>query len=244
MRHFGLIGFPLGHSFSKEYFDDFWQREAIKNVLFSNYEIATIEELTPLLKDPVLHGLAVTIPYKKAVLPYLTLMKQAVKEMGACNCIRIKKGKLYGYNTDYIGFAKSFMPLLKPWHTHALILGTGGASAAVAYTLMRLGISYRFVSRQKDTNGVFLSYEELDKTLLGTYTVIINATPVGTFPEVDASPQIPYDLLGPKHYLYDLVYNPSLTRFLALGQLQGATIKNGADMLVIQAQENWRIWNS
>ncbi len=162
--------------------------------------------------------------------------------MGACNCIKVDKNKLYGYNTDVVGFEKSFITHWQPHHTHALILGSGGASAAVEFVLKKLNIMYQIVSRSGTSNGM-IRYENITEEVMKEYSVIINCTPLGTYPKVDEAPPIPYHLLSPKHYLFDLVYNPPLTRFLSLGKEQGAAIQNGYDMLTIQAEENWKIWN-
>jgi shikimate dehydrogenase len=163
--------------------------------------------------------------------------------MQACNCVKIENGKLKGYNTDVIGFEKSFKPLLQPHHTHALILGTGGAAQAVEFVLQKLGIQYGFVSRTPKAIRATMHYDALDEGLMQQYTVIINTTPLGTYPDVDTCPPIPYHWLSPQHYLFDLVYNPEKTLFLTKGQQRGTLIKNGYDMLVIQAEENWKIWN-
>ena len=244
MRTFGIIGFPLSHSFSQKYFTQKFHDEYISDALFLNFPIETIDALPKLLKAiPGLQGLAVTIPYKKKVLPFLQSVTAEVQAMGASNCLKISNGTLHGFNTDVLGFEKSFVTHLKPHHTKALILGSGGAAAAVEFVLQKLGITYKIVSRNaKDANTI--TYSGVTKDVLDEYTVIINSTPLGTFPKVDEAPDLPYPFLTPEHYLFDLVYNPSLTKFLALGEAQGAAIKNGYDMLTIQAEENWRIWNS
>jgi shikimate dehydrogenase len=164
--------------------------------------------------------------------------------MGACNCVKIKEGKLVGYNTDVVGFEKSFIKKLRPHHKKALILGKGGAAAAVEFVLRKLGIDYTFVSRIGNAASGILSYEDLSPEILTEHTIIINTTPLGTFPKVDEAAEIPYHLLTPKHYLFDLVYNPAETKFLRLGKEQGTAIENGYEMLVLQAEENWIIWNS
>jgi len=244
MRTFGVIGFPLSHSFSQRYFTQKFEQEGITDAVFKNYAIKDIDELENVLAtEPNLQGLAVTIPYKKAVLPFLNTATEAVQQMGACNCIRIKDYSLTGYNTDIIGFEESFKTHLQPQHTKALILGSGGAAAAVGYVLRKLDIEYLVVSRRSLPEKHIIDYKVVDAELLHQYTVIINCTPLGTYPNVDEAPELPYQLLTPQHYLFDLVYNPPLTRFLALGQAQGATIQNGYDMLTIQAEHNWRIWN-
>ena len=242
MRTFGIIGFPLSHSFSQKYFTQKFLDEYISDALFLNFPLNSIEALPKLLKSvSELKGLAVTIPYKKQVLPYLESVAANVKAIGACNCITVNNGKMYGFNTDVTGFEKSFVTHLQPHHTHALILGSGGASAAVEFVLKKLGIAYKIVSRSAADN--MMTYADMNADVMKTYTVIINSTPLGTYPETEEAPNIPYNLLTPKHYLFDLVYNPPLTKFLLLGEERGATIQNGYDMLTIQAEENWKIWN-
>lgn len=240
MRIYGLIGYPLSHSFSKKYFSEKFNREGIINTQFKNFEIPTIHQLTEIFTIENLHGLAVTIPYKELVIPFLDDISAEVKSIHACNCITIKAGKRIGFNTDYLGFKVSFEKQLLPHHTDALILGTGGASKAVAYALRQMGIHYKMVSRHADTN--FISYQEINAELMDSFQVIINCTPMGTAPNINEAPDIPYHLLSEKHYLFDLIYNPTLTKFLQLGQDRGAIIKNGYDMLAIQAEENWKIW--
>jgi len=242
MKLYGLIGYPLSHSFSKKYFDEKFVKEGIQDAVFEMFSIERIELLKDVLQqNKSLLGLAVTIPYKKEVIPFLDTQSHAVKEIGACNCITIREGKLAGYNTDVIGFEKSFSKHLNPIHQQALILGTGGAALAVEYVLRKLSIPYKFVSRNK-TQGHFI-YEELNEAVMQQYQIIVNTTPLGTYPKVDAAADIPYGLITPNHYLFDLVYNPAETKFLRLGKEHGATIENGYEMLVLQAEENWKIWN-
>ena len=242
MRLFGLIGYPLAQSFSKKYFDEKFSREGMTDCVFQNFPIDTIASLPQLLNEhPQLEGLAVTIPYKQSVIPFLSEIKIPAG-LDACNCIRISKGNLTGYNTDYIGFEKSFTPLLSSHHTRALVLGNGGATAAVIFVLKQLEIPYTIVSRQLH-HGSKLTYEQVDAACIAEHTIIINTTPVGMYPHLDQSPSIPYAAITSKHLLYDLVYNPDKTQFLLKGEGQGAQIKNGGDMLVLQAEENWRIWN-
>ncbi len=268
MRLFGLIGYPLGHSFSKKYFTQKFSEEGIADAEYELFPIDAITLLPELLKaNPGLQGLNVTIPYKEQVLAYLDVAG-ITAQIGACNCIHIKEGKLFGHNTDVVGFRESFVPGLRPGDTHALILGTGGASKAVAFALEQLGISYRYVSRNggmadtqpisglsQPSSGVTadpagtpqtqaFSYEAITPELLQTYTVLINCSPVGTYPSVDEAPLLPYDALNSRHYLYDLVYNPEVTRFLKEGAQRGAVTRNGYDMLRLQAEESWKIWNS
>lgn len=242
MRTFGILGYPLTHSFSQGYFRDKFSKEGITDAEFQLFSLPEIADFTALLAaETTLEGFCITIPHKKNILSFLHESSEGVQAMGACNCVRVKEGRLIGYNTDVLGFEQSFTPLLQPHHQQALILGTGGAAAAVEYILKKRGIAYRFVSRT--AGGENLSYNDLTPDVIAAYTVIINCTPLGTFPNTEASPNIPYSLLTSRHYLYDLVYNPPLTQFLARGEAQGATIKNGHDMLLIQAEENWKIWN-
>lgn len=243
MRRFGLIGFPLSHSFSKKYFSDKFEREGYHDHVYELFPIASIEMLPSLIQSyPDLVGLNVTIPYKQAVIPYLH-QKELPGGMNASNCIRVRNGHLTGYNTDVTGFEKSFITKLKPHHTKALVLGNGGATAAVVYVLKKLGLEFDIVSRQKREGSSF-TYHDLDKKVIEQHTVIINASPVGTYPAVEECPDIPYEYLSSDHYLFDLIYNPSQTTFLKKGEQRGAATKNGYDMLEIQAEESWKIWNA
>ena len=244
MRQFGLIGYPLTHSFSKKYFSEKFQREGISDARYDTFPLESIEQFPGLVEQfPDLCGLNVTIPYKKAVIPYLDALDPAAEAIGAVNCIRRYNGKLSGYNTDAIGFEQSLVPLLQPHPGKALILGTGGASFAVRYVLGKLGIPYTFVSRNSDRKGI-LRYSDLGEQEMRDYTLIINATPVGMSPREQEAPDIPYEYLGSGHLLYDLIYNPERTLFLAMGEQQGARIKNGMEMLYLQAEGSWAIWNS
>jgi shikimate dehydrogenase len=242
MQTFGLIGYPLSHSFSKNFFDKKFEEENLNDHYFENYSISDIDQLHDILKNPTLKGLAVTIPHKRSVIDFLYQSDPVVKKIGACNCIKIRDGKLTGYNTDVIGFEKSFIKKLQAQHQQALILGTGGASAAVEFVLQKLHIPYQLVSRNKKNNS--LSYDDLNEALIHQYPIIINTSPVGMYPHIDEAPLIPYQFITPAHYLYDLIYNPAETKFLKEGKLKNATIENGYDMLVLQAEENWKIWNS
>ena len=244
MRQFGLIGYSLSHSFSKKYFDEKFVREGITDALFENFSLDSITLLNEVMKNKNLLGLAVTIPYKREVIPFLNEVTDAVNLMNACNCIKIQKGWMVGYNTDVVGFELSFVKHLQPQHKNALILGTGGAASAVEFVLQKLGIPYRFVSRKKDDNGQSLTYDQLNETILNEYQVIINCSPLGTYPKVDEAPAIPYDHITSQHYLFDLVYNPAVTKFLRIGIEKGAVIQNGYEMLVLQAEANWKIWNA
>lgn len=242
MKRYGLIGYPLGHSFSQQYFSEKFLQEKVTDCRYENFPINSIDELKPLLQSyPDLCGLNVTIPYKKEVLAFLDVLSPAVQSIGACNCIKIKEGQLFGFNTDLIGFQKSLQPFLKPEHQAAFILGTGGAASAVAYVLNELAIPFQYVSRNK-TEGV-ITYEDITEQLIHTHRLIINTTPLGMYPSVDACPPLPYTLLTKDHHCFDLIYNPAETLFLKKAAAHGATIQNGAEMLVIQAEESWRIWN-
>ena len=242
MRTFGIIGFPLSHSFSQKYFTQKFLDEQIADAVFTNFPLTNIDALQSLIQaNPNLKGLAVTIPYKKQVVSFLHSATSYVKAMGACNCIKVSNGRLYGFNTDVLGFEKSFVTHLQPHHKRALILGSGGAAAAVEFVLQKLGIAYMVASRQASDN--MMKYEDMNEEVIAKYEVIINCTPLGTYPNVDEAPALPYFLLTPKHYLFDLVYNPPQTKFLSLGKAQGATVQNGYNMLTIQAEENWKIWN-
>jgi len=242
MRLFGLIGYPLSHSFSKKYFSAKFEREALIDCRYETFSIPSISDLTKILSDnSELCGLNVTVPYKQEVLSFLTEKTPLVNKIGACNCIKIKNGRLTGYNTDAPAFEHSLKEKLQSHHTKALILGTGGAAKAVEYCLRLLKIAYKYVSRKPSARNY--SYEQLTDDMMQEYTLIINATPLGMYPNVIEAPQIPYHALGQRHYLYDLLYNPEKTLFLQKGEDQGASIKNGYEMLVLQAEESWKIWN-
>ena len=245
MKTYGLIGYPLGHSFSKGYFTDYFSQEGI-DAEYKNFELPNIEALIDVLQsESTLQGFNVTIPYKQQVFPYLRELDTAAQAIGAVNVVKVIRHDgnvhLKGYNTDYIGFTDSIRPYLKPHHTHALVLGTGGASKAVAYALQQLGLKTRFVSRTSREN--IISYDELTPELMTQYTVIVNTTPLGMHPKVDECPPLDYTQLTSQHLLYDVVYNPAKTLFLQRGESAGATICNGMDMLIGQAKAAWTIWN-
>lgn len=245
MKHFGLIGFPLGHSFSKKYFSAKFESENI-DAEYSLYELSEITEFGKLLKQKELSGLNVTIPYKEQVIPFLDELDDTAAKIGAVNVIRFirenERLTLKGYNSDAIGFENSLAPLLKPHHTRALILGTGGASKAIRYILNKLGIETTYVSRSPKAGQI--SYKQIDRQLISEHTVIVNASPVGTFPHSDECPDIPYEFLSDRHLLFDVVYNPAETLFLKKGKEQGAACLNGEAMLVGQAVAAWQIWNN
>jgi len=241
MKVYGLIGYPLSHSFSKGFFAEKFQREGITGCVYENFPLASISELPALLERTDLHGINVTIPYKEAVLPFLDELSPAAEQIKAVNCIRFHEGKRTGFNTDVIGFKRSLLPLIKPHHTHALVLGTGGAAKAVMFVLEELNIPFTVVSRSAQPGTV--AYEAVDATVIEMHTIIINTSPVGMYPQTDAAPVLPYDAITRHHLLYDLIYNPAETLFLQKGAAQGAAIKNGHEMLVLQAEASWEIWN-
>ena len=244
MQQYGLIGYPLGHSFSKRFFTEKFENEQI-NAIYESYPIDNIQKLTKIIASVELSGLNVTIPYKEQVIPFLDELDNDATEIGAVNVIKFIRSNnaltLKGFNTDAIGFENSIRPLLKPHHSKALILGTGGASKAIKFVLQKLGIETVYVSRTPTVGQ--LTYGELNEMILSDFTVIVNASPVGTFPNVDTCPAIPYQFLTDKHLLYDVVYNPAETLFLKKGREQGAVGLNGEQMLVEQALAAWEIWN-
>lgn len=246
MKQYGLIGFPLKHSFSKQFFTEKFKQENIDSE-YLNFEISDIKNFAEIINsNPNLAGLNVTIPYKEAVIPFLDELVPEAKEIGAINVITISQKDnrpyLTGYNSDVIGFQQSIAPLInKNIHKKALILGTGGASKAVERGLKNIGIETTYVSRKKSFG--ILTYEELNQHTFEEYKIIVNSTPLGTFPNVDEAPEIPYQYLTNDHLLYDLVYNPTETKFLRMGKEAGAEIKNGAEMLELQALAAWDIWN-
>ena len=245
MKVYGLIGNPLGHSFSKQYFTEKFEKEQLTDCRFELYPLENIHELTSLLNSvPDLDGLAVTIPYKEAVLPFLNSVDEEAAIIGAVNCIKISAGKLLGYNTDSTGFKRSLIPLLQSHHTRALVLGSGGSSRAVQYVLRKLNIDFLVVTRNKILQEGFIHYDLISENMMHQYPLIINCSPVGMFPHENNKPAIPYQYLNKGHLLFDLVYRPAETKFLQEGKLHGSTVKNGFEMLVIQAEENWKIWNS
>lgn len=244
MRQFGLIGYPLTHSFSQRYFTEKFEREGIKDCGYSNFPLAGLSDMPAMLATPDLCGFNITIPYKEGVIAWLDRKDPVVEAIGACNCVRIEEGQLVGYNTDVIGFEQSFVRKLAAGHRHALVLGTGGAAKAVVYVLQRLGIDHRLVTRAENPQLGHLNYTEVDAALLETYTVIINTSPLGMFPHTEECPALPYEALTAKHYLFDLIYNPARTVFLRRAEERGAVVENGYDMLIGQAEESWRIWNS
>lgn len=245
MQKYGLVGYPLKHSFSIGYFNEKFSSEKIE-AEYINFEIPDINNFPEIIEaNPNLHGLNVTIPYKEKVIPYLDELDKQAAAIGAVNVIKIirnkgGKPKLIGYNSDIIGFTQSIQPLLQSHHKKALILGTGGASKAVFHGLKNLGIEAKFVSRTARFG--MLTYEELNAEIIKEYTVIVNCTPVGMYPKVDACPDIPYEAITSEHLLYDLLYNPNITLFMKKGEVKGAVTKNGLEMLLLQAFAAWEIW--
>ena len=244
MRKYGLIGFPLSHSFSQRYFTEKFQKENIGDCQYQAYSLPQIGDLSALLEDPLLCGLNVTIPYKEQVIPFLHVQDPVVAKIQACNCIAIRDGRLTGYNTDVVGFRQSLLKKLQAHHDRALVLGTGGAAKAVEFTLQQLGIAYQVVSRRAGISEKHLRYEQVDADTMRACTLVINTTPLGMYPKVEEFPPLPYEAIGPEHYLFDLVYNPAKSAFLEKGEERGAAIENGYEMLILQAEESWRIWSS
>ncbi|PZX94803.1 shikimate dehydrogenase [Flavobacterium aquariorum] len=242
-KRFGLLGRNISYSFSKGYFTEKFSKEHFEGCTYENFDIPEINNFTELKENNAdLNGLNVTIPYKESVIPFLDKLSKNAQQIGAVNTIKFtKKGKLKGYNTDYYGFKKSLEPLLQPHHKKALILGTGGASKGVAFALDQLDITYTFVSREAKQNCI--DYSVINATTFDNYQIIINCTPVGTSPNVDLFPLIPYEFFTEKHIAYDLIYNPAETQFLNKAKAHGAQIKNGLDMLIFQAEKAWKIWN-
>ncbi len=243
MSEFGLIGKNISYSFSKTHFMAKFKNEDLP-YSYENFDIEDVSEITNILQEHKdLMGFNVTIPYKEKIAPYLDSIDKKAKKIGAINTVKItKKGKLKGYNTDYYGFLKSIVPFLKSHHKKALILGTGGASKAIAYALKRLKIKHHYVSRTQKTIAKY-TYTELTDAIISDYPILINCTPIGTHPNVNSCPDIPYNGITKNHLLYDLIYNPEQTKFLLCGELKGAKTCNGLKMLELQAEKSWKIWN-
>src|SRR6056297_161196 len=240
---FGLLGKNIAYSFSKGYFSSKFSDLGLSNCSYENFDIEDISEFTEIIENTTnISGLNVTIPYKQAIIPYLNELEASAKAIGAVNTIKISPSGLKGYNTDAYGFQKSIEPYLKNHHKKALILGTGGASKAVAHILKKLNIDFKFVSRTAKNNG--FTYESLNQRIIEDFTIIINCSPLGTFPNITEKPCIPYTFITKYHLLFDLIYNPEKTAFLAQGEAKGATILNGLRMLELQAEKAWEIWNT
>ena len=241
MRTFGLIGYPLAHSFSKSYFERKFDRENILDAEYQNFPLSSIEEFPELIKSiPNLKGLNVTIPYKESIIPYLTELDETAQAVGAVNTIKFIDGKLIGCNTDAWGFAKSLLSMASPEMKKALIIGNGGAAKAVKYVLGRIGIEYQIVNRTASEG--LLSFEDLNDDLISSIQLIVQTTPVGTSPNVNEMPPIPMGAIGSSHRAFDLIYNPEETLFLKEMRARGAKTKNGLEMLQAQAEESWKIW--
>ena len=248
MRRFGLIGFPLSHSFSARYFTEKFNTENITDVIYENLPIENIGNIEEILaKYPDLEGLNVTIPYKELIIPYLDELDKTAKEVEAVNTIKFIRNEgekviLKGYNTDVYGFKAALEPFITCYHRRALILGTGGASKAVSFILRKLGIPSDLVSRNK-TEYIYKTYDELTAEDIADFQLIINTTPLGMYPDMDQYPEIPYEGIHNGQILFDLIYNPEETQFLAKGRERGATTINGLEMLKLQAEKSWKIWN-
>jgi len=242
MKTYGLIGKNIDYSFSRTYFNQKFSSEKI-DAIYKNFDLEDIAEFPKLLREGKnINGFNVTIPYKEAIIPYLDEIEDTAKEIGAVNTIKIKgNGKLIGYNTDFFGFSEALKSYLKPHHTKALILGTGGASKAVSYALQKLGIEFTYVSRSKSSHNFI--YSDLTPEIMEEYDLIINCTPLGTFPNIEQFPPIPTQFLTSKHLIFDLIYNPSHTKLMKLALNQNAEVTNGLTMLEFQAEKAWEIWN-
>jgi len=242
MTTFGLVGKDIDYSFSRKYFSKKFSNENI-NAEYKNFDISAIDKFNEIIKENVISGLNVTIPYKEAIIPYLDHLNPHAEKIEAVNTIKFEKdGSLCGYNTDYWGFLESLKPHVEPQHSKALILGTGGASKGVAYALKLLDIDFKFVSRKPEKDQ--LSYSELDQKIIKEHSLIINCTPLGTYPNVEKHAEIPFEFISENHLICDLIYNPSETKLMKLASEKGAKTVNGLHMLELQAEKAWEIWNS
>lgn len=237
MKQFGLIGKNIAYSFSKNYFADKFKRENSLDTHYELFDLQEIKEVEKLFENPKLKGFNVTIPYKEKIIDYLDELSPEAKEIGAVNCVKIIGSKRIGFNTDAYGFKESIRPLLAKQHQKALIFGDGGAAKAIQFALKQLEIEFQVVSRRGD-----FQYTDLDQKTLQSHLILINTTPLGTYPNLEQKPEIPYEFIGPKHLVFDLIYNPEKTKFLKLAEKKGAQIKNGYEMLVLQAEKSWEIW--
>ncbi len=240
MKQYGLIGKKLSHSFSPSYFSKKFMELGV-NAQYLAYELEQIDEVKTLFAKSI-NGFNITIPYKEEIIPFLDGLNEDATEIGAVNCVENIDGKFIGHNTDWVGFKDSLLDLIGSSRDNALVLGFGGAAKAVVYALKKLGIKYKIVSRQQGDK--FIKYDELNEEIILNHSIIINTTSLGMYPHIDTFPELPYDHISKAHFLYDLVYNPELTLFLEKGKNKGASIKNGHDMLILQAEESWRIWNN
>lgn len=246
--HFGLIGKSLSHSFSKSYLEEKFIKEDKEGFQYSNFDLESLDNLLQIITDNHLSGLNVTKPYKESIIPFLNELDVTAKEIGAVNCIKITWNNntpyLIGYNTDYYGFAQSIKPFLEPIHQRALILGTGGASKAIAYALKNVGVDFYYVTTGEKKSANYFHYAELNEYVLNAFKLIVNCTPLGMYPKTDACPEIPFQFITTEHLLYDLIYNPEETLFLQKGKAQNAVTMNGLNMLKLQADKAWEIWHS
>jgi shikimate dehydrogenase len=248
MKTYGLIGYKLGHSFSRNFFTEKFKTEGLEDYEYVNFELDSIEEFPAIFdQGKAICGLNCTIPYKQQIMQYMNEIDEEAAEIGAVNTVKVihQNGKriLKGFNTDLYGFENSLRPMLEDKHQKALILGTGGASKAIKYLFDKTEIAYLSATTKEELGEKEIGYNQLTEELMNEYLIIINATPLGTFPKVDTCPNIPYQFVGPDHVLYDLVYNPAETLFLKKGNEQGAKTKNGLEMLHLQALKSWEIWN-
>lgn len=246
--HFGLIGKSLSHSFSKSYLEEKFIKEDKEGFQYSNFDLESLDNLLQIITDNHLSGLNVTKPYKESIIPFLNELDVTAKEIGAVNCIKITWNNntpyLIGYNTDYYGFAQSIKPFLEPIHQRALILGTGGASKAIAYALKNVGVDFYYVTTGEKKSANYFHYTELNEYVLNAFKLIVNCTPLGMYPKTDACPDIPFEFMTSEHLLYDLIYNPEETLFLQKGKAQNVVTMNGLNMLKLQADKAWEIWHS
>lgn len=243
MKKYGLIGKNISYSFSEKYFTEKFARQGIHDCSYGIFDIQDISEVKDILCDGEIRGLNVTIPYKLEIIPFLDEISDEARQIGAVNTVKISPdGRLSGYNSDVYGFRQALAPFLESRHQRALILGTGGASKAVAYVLKGLGIDYFFVSREKRSESRLLTYSELTQAHVKSCPLIVNTTPLGTFPRTDTCPDIPYESLGTDNLLFDLVYNPAETLFMKKGRENGAAVSNGLTMLALQAEKSWELW--
>lgn len=244
MKKFGLVGKSLAHSFSKSYFEKKFSDSGLTDCQYENFEIAHLELIRSVLSTPGLIGLNVTIPYKEDIIPFLDQLDETASAIAAVNCIRINDGKTTGYNTDVYGFQQSIKPFLDVNHERALVLGTGGASKAVVYALRQVGVQvFSVTSDPAKRNENTFTYSDINEAMMNACRLIVNTTPLGTFPDTESCPDLPYQFFGPTHLAYDLVYNPAETKFLKQARAQGATGMNGLSMLQLQAEKSWEIWN-
>ncbi len=244
MLNFGLIGRSLSHSFSKSYFDKKFKELGLQDHAYLNFELKTIDEFKKVLKTENLKGLNITNPYKEEIIPFLDELSIEAKEIGAVNCIKIENGKAIGYNTDAYGFGQSIKPFLDTTHERALILGTGGAAKAVAYSIKKIGPEVFYATTSAKKNATTFFYNEINDRMMTAFKLIINTTPLGLFPNINEAPALPYHLFTDKHLAYDLIYNPEQTLFLKQAKEKGAITMNGLSMLHLQAEKSWEIWNS